>query len=122
MVGHSPPPTAIRRSPARSRFDYNVFADQFNTNGQGVNDDYSNSLQGANLGIALTHRALLRFRTRHSNSRTGVQSEWSFNGQPLMPPDLDQKARQNNFLASAELTVAGPSRWRHRLSGFEYNH
>jgi len=109
-------------SGARNRFDYNFFADQFNTNGQGVNDDYSNSLQGANLGIALTHRALLRFRTRHSNSRTGVQSEWSFNGQPLMPPDLDQKARQNNFLASAELTVAGPSRWRHRLSGFEYNH
>ncbi len=109
-------------SGARNRFDYNLFGDQFDTNGQGANDDYSNSLQGANLGIALTHRALLRFHTRHSNSRTGVQSEWKFNGQPLMPPDLDQKARQNNFLASAELTVDGPSRWQHRLSGFEYNH
>jgi vitamin B12 transporter len=109
-------------SGARNRFDYNLFADQFNTNGQGLNDDYSNSLQGANLGIALPHRALLRFRTRHSNSRTGVQSEWKFNGQPLMPPDLDQRARQNNFLASAELSLSGPSRWQHHLSGFEYNH
>src|SRR5579862_1346638 len=31
---------------ARGRFDYNVFGDQFNTNGSGVNDTYSDSLQG----------------------------------------------------------------------------
>ena len=109
-------------SGTRGRFDYNLFGDQFNTNGQGPNDEYSNSLQGANLGLALTKNALLRFHTRHSNSRTGVQSEWNFNGQPLMPPDLDQKARQNNFLASAEVTITGPSRWQHRFSGSEYNH
>ena len=35
---------------AVNRFDYNLFGDQFNTQGQGVNDDYSNSSQGANLG------------------------------------------------------------------------
>ena len=109
-------------SGTRGRFDYNLFGDQFNTNGQGPNDEYSNSLQGANLGLALTKNALLRFHMRHSNSRTGVQSEWNFNGQPLMPPDLDQKARQNNFLASAEVTITGPSRWQHRFSGSEYNH
>src|ERR1019366_875441 len=33
---------------ARGIFDYNVFANQFNTQGQGVNDGYSNSLQGGN--------------------------------------------------------------------------
>jgi vitamin B12 transporter len=108
-------------SGARGPFDYNLFGDQFNTSGQGVNDDYSDSLQGGNLGVAITDRTSFRLRTRHSNSRTGVQSFWNFNGQPLMPPDLDQRARQNNLLASTELNVAGPSRWQHRFSGFEYN-
>ena len=106
---------------ARDRYDYNLFADQFNTNGQGINDDYSNSLQGANLGVRWNQRVQFRLRTRHSNSRTGVQNEWNFNGQPLMPPDSDQWARQNNFLASGELTITGPSHWQHRLTGFEYN-
>jgi outer membrane cobalamin receptor len=107
---------------ARGRFDYNLFADQFNTSGQGPNDDYSNSLQGANIGIVLHPRALFRVRTRHSNNRSGVQSFWNFNGQPLLPPDFDEHARQNNFLASAELAITGPSRWQHRLTGFEYHH
>jgi outer membrane receptor protein involved in Fe transport len=107
---------------ARGLFDYNVFGDQFNTAGQGPNDDYSNSLQGANVGVRLSARALFRFRVRHSNSRTGVQNEWNFNGQPLMPPDMEQRARQNNTIASTEFTVAGPSRWQHRFTGFEYNH
>jgi len=33
-------------SGARGIFDYNLFGDQFNTSGEGVNDAYSNSLQG----------------------------------------------------------------------------
>jgi outer membrane cobalamin receptor len=107
---------------ALGRVDYNLFGDQFNTAGQGPNDNYSNSLQGANIGIVLHPRALFRLRTRHSNERTGVQSFWNFNGQPLLPPDLDERARQNNFLASADLAITGPSRWQHRLTGFEYHH
>ncbi|MFB3814317.1 MAG: TonB-dependent receptor [Terriglobales bacterium] len=107
---------------ARGRFDYNLFGDQFNSEGQGVNDAYSNSAQGGNLGVALSPRAFLRFRARHSNSRSGVQSFWNFNGRPLVPPDTDQSARQNNFLASAEFTLAAPNRWQHRFTGFEYNH
>jgi vitamin B12 transporter len=107
---------------ARGPLDYNLFGDQFNTNGQGPNDDYSNALLGANIGVRLTDRVLFRARTRHSNSRTGVQGEWNFNGQPLIPPDMEQRARQNNLLASAQLTITGPSRWQHRLTGFEYNH
>jgi vitamin B12 transporter len=107
---------------ARDRFDYNVFGDQFNTQGSGPNDDYSNSLQGANLGVRLSNRALLRIRTRHSDSRTGVQGEWYFDGLPPLPPETDERARQNNLIASAELTIAGPSRWQHRFTGFEYNH
>ncbi len=107
---------------ARGGLDYNIFADQFNTSGQGVNDEYSNSEQGANLGVALTQHTFFRLRTRHSNNRTGVQSFWNFNGHALVPPDLDERARQNNFLASAELAISGPSRWQHRLTGFEYHH
>jgi vitamin B12 transporter len=107
---------------ARGRFDYDLFGDQFNTSGDGINDDYSNSLQGGNLGVALNDRVSLRLRARHSNAFTQVPGEWKFNGQPLMPPDSDQWQRQNNLLTSAQLTVAGPSRWQHRLTGFEYHH
>jgi outer membrane cobalamin receptor len=106
---------------ARGIFDYNLFADQFNTTGQGVNNQYSNSSQGVNLGAALSERASLRLRVRHFNSRTGVSGEWNFNGQALLPPDIDQRARQNNLLASAEVLVSGPSQWQHRFTGFEYN-
>jgi vitamin B12 transporter len=102
-------------------FDYNIFGDQFNTSGQGPNDDYSNSLQGANLGFVINDRVTLRIRGRHSNSRTGVQGEWNFNGNPLMQPDLDQFARLNDSLGSVELNVSGPSRWQHRFTGFEYH-
>jgi vitamin B12 transporter len=105
---------------ARGRFDYNLFGEQFNTSGEGPNDDYSNSLQGGNIGVALSPRVALRLRVRHSNSRTGVQGEWNFNGQPLMQPDLDQHARLNNLLGSLELSISGPSRWQHRVTGFDY--
>lgn len=109
-------------SGARGRWDYNVFGDQFNSAGKGPNDDYSNSLQGGNIGLQLNPSAQLRVRGRHANSHTGVQNEWDFNGQPLLPPDTDQQARTNDLLGSAELTVSGPSGWQHRLTAFEYNH
>src|SRR5208283_3696915 len=52
---------------ARGHFDYNVFGDQFNTNGSGINDAYSDSLQGANVGAALSDQVSLRAHFRHSN-------------------------------------------------------
>lgn len=108
-------------SGARGRFDYNLFGEQFSTNGQGPNDQYSNSSQGANLGITLAPKVRFRLRTRHLNSRTGIQSFWDFNGQPLLPPDMDERARQNDFLSSAEITV-NAARWQHTFTGFEYHH
>ena len=107
---------------ARSRLDYNAFADQFQTNGQGPNARYFNALQGASVGVELHPRVLLRIRARHSNSRTGVPGIWDFNNQRLLPPDSDTRAGQNNLLGSAELTIAGPSRWIHHITGFEYHH
>ena len=104
------------------RFDYDVFGDQFNTNGQGLNNKYSNSLEGLNVGYRLDPRAQLRFRLRHANSFSGTPNEWWFNGSSLLPPDSDQFARQTNLLADLDLTIAGPGAWQHRFSGFEYNH
>lgn len=109
-------------SGARSIWDYNLFADQFNSEGLGINNDYSNSLQGANAGVRLNDATQLRLRVRHSNNRSGVPGEWNFNGAPLLAPDIDAHARQNNLLASAELSFAASPRWQHQLSGFEYNH
>jgi vitamin B12 transporter len=102
------------------RFDYNLFGNQFNATGSGPNDDYSNSLEGANLGTKLNDWASLRLRMRHDNSVSGVQNEWNFNGNALLPPDLDQRARQNNFLGSLALNISGPSRLQQRIQGFDY--
>jgi outer membrane cobalamin receptor len=107
---------------AYKRLDYNLFGDQFNTNGSGVNDDYGNSSQGANLGVALAHNVALRFNVRHSSARTGVQNEWWFNGAALFPPDQDQFARQNRFLSSVALSFKTGSHWNHTVSGYEYHH
>ena len=106
---------------ARGRFDYDVFGNQFNTTGAGPNDDYSNSLEGANLGAKLSDWAGLRLRLRHDNSASGVQNEWNFNGNKILPPDIDQRARQNNILGSLDLTITRPSGWQHRFSGFEHD-
>ena len=107
---------------ARGPLDYNLFADQFNTSGQGINDAYSNSLQGGNLGYAINDDTSLRVRVRHANSRTGVPGEWNFNGAPLLPADSDQRARQNNLLGSVELDFNASPRWQNRFTGFEYHH
>jgi len=107
-------------SGANGRFDYNAFGNQFNASGSGPNDDYSNSLEGANLGATLNDWAALRLRMRHDNSGAGVQNEWKFNGHPILPPDKDQRANQNNLLASLELAITKPSGWQHRITGFEH--
>lgn len=116
-------------SGARGFLDYNFFGNQFNTMGSGLNDDYSNSLEGANLGAKWNDWASLRLRLRHDNSVTGVPSAWNYNGTNVffvpgstytLLPDLDQRARQNNLLASLELAIDRPAHWQHRLQGSEY--
>src|SRR3984885_11850901 len=63
----------------RGRFDYNIFGDQFNTNGSGVNDAYSDSLEGANVGARLSDSVSLRANFRHANNHSGNPGEWDFN-------------------------------------------
>jgi len=105
---------------AHERFDYNLFADQFNTAGAWTNNAYSDSLQGANVGAALNDRSSLRIRFRHSNSHTGVPGEWNFNGTPLQAPNPSDWSQLNNIIGSAELAVRAPSGWEHHLTGFDY--
>ncbi len=115
---------------ARGRFDYNLFGSQLNTEGAGVNNSYSDSLEGANVGVALNDVASLRVRVRHANSHTGVAGEWNFNGyDPLvssgtgpsypLPPNPYDWSQLNSLLGSAELTVVR-NRWQHRFTGFDY--
>ena len=107
---------------ARSRFDYNLFADQFDTNGQGVNNDYSNASQGGNIGLALTDQTWLRLRVRHSNGVTGVPGECgNFNG-TFIPPDPSEWSQLNSLLGSVELAVNAPSGWQHRFTGFDFSY
>ncbi len=120
-------------SGANGRFDYNVFGDQFNTEGSGINDAYSNSLEGANVGVKLSDTVSLRTRFRHFNTHSGLPGEWSFNGydplvpsngttEPLVPlqPDPTEWSQLNNLLGSTELTVTQPNGWQHRFTGFDY--
>ena len=114
----------------RGRFDYNAFGSQFNTQGSGVNNSYSDSIEGANVGAALNDYTSLRVHLRHSNSHTGVPGGWSFNGyDPIvssggpsypLPPNPNQWSQLNSLLGDVELAITGPSRWQHRFSGFDY--
>jgi vitamin B12 transporter len=106
---------------SRGSYDYNVFAEQFNSDGQGLNDEFSNSVQGANLGMRLSDATGLRLRLRHSNSRTGVPGDWQFPAGNIAP-DSDAYARQNDFIGSLALTFAPTSNWQNTITGFEYNH
>jgi vitamin B12 transporter len=118
---------------ARGIFDYNVFGDQFNTDGSGVNDAYSDSLQGANVGARLSDSVSLRANFRHANNHSGNPGEWDFNGYvplvpaigpsaPLVPlqPNPTAASQLNSLLGSVQLTVAAPHGWQHRLTGFDY--
>ncbi len=102
------------------RFDYNFFGDQFNTSGQGMNNAYSDSLQGANVGATLSDDASLRVRVRHSNSYTGLPGAWDFNGEELVPPLPVGDAHANTLLGSVELILAAPSGWQHRIIASDY--
>ena len=117
---------------ARGRFDYNLFGSQFHTQGSGINNVYADSLEGANVGAALSDRTSLRVRVRHSNSHTGIPGEWNFNGyDPIvnngtasypLPPDPTDHSQLNTILGSAELSTNAPARWQHRLSTFDYSY
>jgi outer membrane cobalamin receptor len=109
----------VALSGVHRRFDYNFFGDEFKTNGQGPNDAYADSLQGANAGMTITDQVALRVRVRHSNSYTGVPGEWDFNGDPLLAPNPAEWSHQNNLLGSVELTVNARSGWQHRFTAFD---
>jgi outer membrane cobalamin receptor len=103
---------------AKGQYDYNLFGDQFQSNGQGANDDYGNSTQGANLGMQIAPNESLRLHVRHNDSRSGVPGEMF----PGLLPATDAWARQNNLLASLVFSLEAPAKWQHQLTVYEYNH
>lgn len=118
---------------ARGPFDYNVYGSEFKTNGSGINNANSDTVEGANAGAALNDKTSLRVRFRHSNSHTGIPGEWSFNGydplvpangfsQPFVPlqPNPVQWSQLNDLSGSVELTLTAPNGWQHRFTGFDY--
>ncbi len=107
-------------SGAHGRFDYNFFGYQFNTNGQGVNNAYSDSLSGANFGAALSDAVSVRVRVRHSNSYVGLPGAWDFNGDELVSPLAVGDAHANTLLGSAEIAIAAPTGWQHRVTISDY--
>ena len=107
---------------ARDAVDYNLFGSQFNTEGAGINNAFSDSLEGANVGAAINDRISLRVRVRHSNSHTGVPGEFNFNGTTLQPPDPGDWSQLNSLLGSAELAVTAPTGWQHRFTAFDYSY
>jgi len=54
------------------------------------------------------------------SSHTGLPGEWSFNGDPLLPPDPSEWSQLNSLLGSAELIIAAPSGWQHSFTAFDY--
>ena len=104
---------------ARGRFDYNLFGDQFNTNGSGINNAYSDSLEGANVGVGAERLGLrcacacatptVTREFRENGASTGTIL-WSIvNGvMQSLPPDPHDWSQLNNLLGSVELTVAAP--------------
>ena len=94
---------------AHGIYDYNFFRDQFNTSGQGINDAYSNSFLGGNVGIRFSHRVALRWRLRRSNNFTGIQSNWWFNGNPVVPPDSTSRPTRTISSQRWRLRSAGPA-------------
>jgi vitamin B12 transporter len=116
---------------AHGRFDYNVFGDQFKTNGSGLNDDYSNSLEEANLGFALNQQVALRLRFRHDTSATGLPGAWNYEGASVfnesgityvLSPDLNGRAHKNEMIGSFDLAVKTGANWTNHFTGFEYNY
>ena len=65
-------------SGAVNHFDYNLFADQFNTQGQGPNDHYSNSTEGANLGYPFLPRCNCAFARATAPAAPAARANGTF--------------------------------------------
>ncbi len=98
---------------ARGIFDYNVFANQFNTQGQGVNDAYSNSLQGGNVGVRhLRSRGIsparppLQQLDRHSVELVVQrQSRASARSEPVRAPEQLPRQRRSHGQRAGRLAA-----------------
>jgi outer membrane receptor protein involved in Fe transport len=98
---------------ARGRFDYNVFGDQFNTNGSGINNAIPTRFKARTLALRSTTRFLCALHMRHSNSHTGVPGEWSFNGYDPLVNENGMMNRCRPIPASGRSSTASGQRGTH---------
>ena len=96
------------------RFDYSAAAGQFQTSGEGPNDNFRNTTLSGNFGWRFTETNRLRLSLRNQNSHSGTPGQTLFT-----PPNLDQENRFENFSANLGWEFQTGASWRHRLSGTE---
>jgi vitamin B12 transporter len=96
------------------RFDYSAGFGRFDTQGDGVNNDFRNATLSGNFGWRFSESDSLRLTLRDNTSDAG------FAGQTLLtPPDLNQHNGLHNFSSNLSWDFTTGSRWRHHLSGSE---
>ena len=96
------------------RFDYSASAGRFDTEGQGINNDFRNLTLAANTGWHFSEGNSLRLVLRNNTSDAGIA------GQTLLTPlNLDQHNALHNFMASAAWDLSAGSHWRNHFFGSE---
>ena len=122
MAATSRPHTATRRSPAHTASSTTTSSPTSST----PKARASTTSIRIRCRVGISERSsrdivAFRLRLRHYNTWTGVSTDWWFNGAPVLPPDPNQYAHQNNFLASGDVhRRADPGSWQHQFRGFEY--
>ena len=95
-------------------FDYSAAASYFQTDGQGLNDDFLNRTFSGNFGYKFSDTDQLRLTLRDNDSIAGIP------GQTLLePPNVGDRYLQNIFSASALWQFTSGKHWRHQISGGE---
>jgi len=95
-------------------FDYSAAASYFQTDGQGVNDDFRNRTLSGSFGYAFSPDNQLRLSVRNNTSNAGIPGQTEFE-----PPSRFQRFDQRIFSTNARWNFATGSRWRHEISGSE---
>ena len=95
-------------------FDYSVAGSDFQTGGQGPDDDFLNRTLSGNFGYRISDTNHLRLTLRNNDSIAGIPGQTLFE-----PPNLDQRYTYHLFSATARWDFATGKHWRHQISGAE---
>jgi outer membrane cobalamin receptor len=91
-------------------FDYSAGYARFDTEGQGVNNDFRNQTFSGNFGWQFSDTDSVRLALRDNTSEAGVQGQTLFT-----PPELNQFSALHDFTSALSGDFATGSHWRHHL-------